>query len=469
MLDVYLNGTSSRICREAPVPVVNVDQREDVPGGAANAAVNLAALGAKPVFLTVTGDDREGRTVADNLRCRGVDTTHILFDPQRATLTKQRVLADEQLLVRFDYGTTGALSLESEAELIARLAALYGEADAVLVSDYGYGIVSDKVITALALLLDRVRKPLAVVSKFLARFAELRPSVVKPNYGETLQVLGLKPAEKAQRVEQMMEHGARMLDVTGAQVAALTVDSDGAVIVERGRDPLRVLAQPAPDTNAVGAGDTYISTFTLALAVGCDTAEAAELAGTAAGVVVRKNVTATCTAEELVAAFAPPVKILRSHSALAEQVRALRAAGKRIVFTNGCFDILHRGHTTSLSQARTFGDVLIVGVNTDAGVRRLKGTGRPVNTLEDRMVVLSALDCVDYVIAFGEDTPEKLLHIVRPDVYVKGGDYTLASLPETPIVEALGGTVEILPYVMDRSTTAVIRRINRSILTGTGD
>jgi D-beta-D-heptose 7-phosphate kinase/D-beta-D-heptose 1-phosphate adenosyltransferase len=208
-----------------------------------------------------------------------------------------------------------------------------------------------------------------------------------------------------------------------------------------------------------GAGDTYTSALTLALAVGAQGPAAADIASAAASVVVSKDGTSTCTGEELREYLLGHGKYMDDVSRLRDRARSYREQGKRVVFTNGCFDILHRGHVTYLSHAKMLGDVLIVAVNSDASVGRMKGPTRPIVPLEDRLQVLAAMSCVDHVIAFEEDTPVALIDAVRPDVFVKGGDYTRETLPEAPLVESLGGCVEILPFVEDRSTTGIIERI----------
>jgi len=460
MLDAYLLGTSNRICREAPVPIVNVQSRENSPGGAANVAINLAVMGAQTTFLSVTGKDQEGRAVADLLEQTGVCTDHIVYDANRATLTKQRILSDGQLLVRYDYGTTAPLSGQAEKQLIKRLTALYRKADAILVSDYGYGIITDTIIAAIQSLQQKTPKLLIVDSKNLARFRDLHPTAVKPNYQEALQLLKLPKATPGERVDQMLAHGQDILAITGASIAAVTVDSEGAVIFEQGKTPYRTYTKAVPGSKTIGAGDTYVSAFAIALSLGVTPLTAAEVAAAAASVVVHKDGTATCSSDELIGFFTPPQKVIGDRQELAARVHSYREQGRKIIFTNGCFDILHRGHITYLAQAKALGDILIVGVNSDESVKLLKGPDRPINSLEDRMHILAALDCVDHVVSFGEKTPIDLIQIVKPDVYVKGGDYTKASLPEAPIVEKLGGTVEILPYIKDRSTTAVINKIN---------
>jgi D-beta-D-heptose 7-phosphate kinase / D-beta-D-heptose 1-phosphate adenosyltransferase len=238
------------------------------------------------------------------------------------------------------------------------------------------------------------------------------------------------------------------------------VDTAGAFIFEADAPAYRTYARPQSESRAAGAGDTFVATLALALAARIAAPQAAELASAAAGVVVGKDGTSSCSFDELEASLSTAAgKRLDSLERLRVRIAYHREQGRRIVFTNGCFDILHRGHITYLSRAKALGDVLVVGVNADASVGRLKGPGRPINGLDDRLEVLEALSCIDLVVPFEEDTPDRLVRVIRPDVFVKGGDYTRESLPEAPLVESLGGTVQILPYIEDRSTTGVIERV----------
>jgi rfaE bifunctional protein nucleotidyltransferase chain/domain len=254
-----------------------------------------------------------------------------------------------------------------------------------------------------------------------------------------------------------------LFEGTGAAVVAVTLDSDGAVVLRRDEEPVRTHAQPAPASHAVGAGDAYLAAFTLATASGAGTPDAARLAQLAATTAICGPRTCVASRDNLLAALpgpepGPAHRVLDAEDLVA-RLGAERARGGRIVFTNGCFDVLHAGHVGFLEQARTLGDVLVVAVNSDRSVRRLKGVDRPVNGEDDRTVVLTALSCVDYVVVFDADTPARLIERVRPDVYVKGGDYHADLLPEAELVGRLGGRVEILDYVPDRSTSAVIERI----------
>jgi D-beta-D-heptose 7-phosphate kinase/D-beta-D-heptose 1-phosphate adenosyltransferase len=460
MLDTYLEGTSSRLCQEGPVPVVDVEQRRDLPGGAANVAANVAALGARARLLSVVGADREGALVTAELEARGVGTDGLVTAPERQTLARQRIVSGGQLVVRFDQGTTTPSSAAVSEQLAARLADSFRRAHAVIVSDYGYGVATPEVLAALEALQSDAPRVVVVDAKDLPAYRGLDPTAAKPNYGQVARLLGRFPATGTHRVTDVTSAADALHEATGAQIVAVTLDRDGAVVLERGRPAHRTFAAGAPDARAAGAGDSYISAFALALASGAHTPAAAEIAAATAAVVVSRAATATCSAADLRASLSvASYKCLRDRTSLSRSVEALRRQGRRVVFTNGCFDLLHRGHITYLNRAKLLGDVLVVGVNTDAGVARLKGADRPVNHLDDRMEVLAGLSSVDLVVSFDEDTPERLVELIRPDVFVKGGDYSVEMLPEARAVEANGGAVAILDYVEDTSTTGILERI----------
>ncbi len=460
MLDGYLHGVAHQICREAPAPVVRVASRSFAPGGAANVVVNTQALGGRATLLGVIGDDPEGQHLAELLEQRGVSTEHLLRQEGRQTLTKRRVMAGAHLVVRFDEGSTEPIDERTEAALLERLAGLYPRADAVIISDYGYGVVTPRLVQTLARLQAATPHVLLVDAKDLAAYREVGVTAVKPSYVEVIRLLGLRdPAVGAARVDHVARHAAAVLERTGAQIAAVTLDADGALILERGRPSYRTYARRTASPHVTGAGDTYVSALALALAAGAHTLAAAELASAASAIVVAKTGTAVCSREELCDMLAATEKAVADVHRLAAWLERERQQGRRIVFTNGCFDLLHRGHITFLSRAKALGDVLVVGVNSDASARRVKGPGRLITPLEDRLQVLAALSCVDYLAVFDEDTPEHLLRALRPDVVAKGGNYTRDTVPEAPLVEALGGTLRILPYRQDQSTTAIIQRI----------
>ena len=463
MLDSYLHGDAHRLSREAPVPIVTVADRIDAPGGGANTAVNVVSLGGEATLLSVVGDDDDGRRLSAALDAAGVEPGELILAAGRATLAKERVLAGNQMLVRMDSGTTAELDTALEDKLVDRLAAVYPECDVVIVSDYDYGVVTPRVVAALGELLADDPRPLVVDARDLRRYRRLPVTAVKPNYGEAMRLLG-EPERRGskERALQVASLADRLLEATGARMVAVTMDADGVFLFERGAEPYRTYCRPQTETQATGGGDTFVATLALALASGCRTPEAAELAGRAASIVVGRPGTATCSAADLQQALSISGKRIRDLDALRSRVEFHRSQGRRIVFTNGCFDIIHRGHITYLDRAKELGDLLIVGVNGDDSVRRLKGEGRPINGLDDRLAVLEALSCVDHVVAFDEDTPEALLETVRPDVFAKGGDYSRSTLPEAELVERLGGTVQILPLVDERSTTGIIARARSS-------
>ncbi|MGE5249350.1 MAG: D-glycero-beta-D-manno-heptose 1-phosphate adenylyltransferase [Bacteroidota bacterium] len=465
MLDSYLQGATERLSREAPVPIVDVQRQIHVPGGAANTAVNLRSLGAQVTFLSVIGADPEGDQLTRALEEHQVPVAHLLRSGGRSTLSKQRVVANSQTVVRFDQGSTSPIEAELEAELCERLEEVFHESDGVVISDYNYGILTEGVRAALARLQKEDPHLIVVDARHPELYSGMNVTVVKPNYEEAVRLLGLQKREdQAGRLSQIEEAGRKVLELTQAQIAAITLDSSGALIFHRGEQtPYRTYATPRPSSRTSGAGDTFVSGLAVSLAAGADVERAAELASAAAAIAVSKDGTASCFAEELKGHFSMGEKFVSDVFQLVMQVSFYRQTGRRIVFTNGCFDILHRGHIAYLNRAKALGDILIVGLNSDDGVRRLKGPARPINPLEDRAQVLAALSSVDHIVSFDEDTPTGLIRVIRPDVFAKGGDYTRETLPEADLVEELGGRVEILPYLEDHSTTSVIEKI-RSIV-----
>jgi D-beta-D-heptose 7-phosphate kinase/D-beta-D-heptose 1-phosphate adenosyltransferase len=469
MLDSYLEGRAAKLSREAPVPVVSVERRIDAPGGAANAAVNARALGAEVDLVSIVGDDEEAARLREAMRERDVDDGNVLAEPDRRTLAKQRVVASGQILLRFDTGSTAPPGVAAEDALIDRLLEAGRDADGILVSDYAYGVVGDRVVAALLELERQARKagrrePVVVVdARDPARHARLRPAATKPNYGEAARLLGEQEVQGVEaRARQIAAGRERLLERTGARIVAVTLDQGGAMILERDGQGYRTYARPRADEQANGAGDTYAATLALALAIGGSVPVAAELASAAAAVAVGQKRTAACTAAALSEAVGSTGKRIESLDRLRERVAYLRSQGQRLVFTNGCFDLLHRGHISYLVRAKALGDALIVGVNSDDSVRSLKGPSRPINGLDDRLGVLEALSCVDHVVPFEAPRPDELIEIVRPDVFVKGGDYREETLPEASLVAALGGTVRILPYIEDHSTTQLIARMRET-------
>lgn len=298
MLDCYLKGSADRLSQEAPVPVVTINQRQDFPGGAANTAANVTSLGANTLLLSVVGKDVEGDRLRRILVDRGLSTEHLLSSSHRATLAKQRVVASDQLVVRFDHGSTQALHAEMEQRVIDRLVEQFPQCDAVLISDYGYGILTPRIIQTLVRLQAEFSRTLVVDAKQLEQYREAGVTAVKPNYGEAIQLLGLSK-QATGRAEQLSLCGDRLLNVTGAAIVAVTLDCEGAIVFERGQAPYHTTADPMPSHYTSGAGDTYVSVLTLALAAGAPTRTAAFLAASATATVVTQPGTSVCTPDAL--------------------------------------------------------------------------------------------------------------------------------------------------------------------------
>ncbi|WP_305778937.1 D-glycero-beta-D-manno-heptose 1-phosphate adenylyltransferase [Nocardia nova] len=457
VLDVWMWGRSERLCREAPVPVVDVHTTSYLPGGAANTAANIAALGAEVRLVALAGADEHGTHLRDSLRRCGVDTTY-LSAADAETVAKCRVVSGDQIVVRFDRSTSAPATAADVDRVIETLPEALDGADALVVCDYD-GVLGERVREALAA--RRADLPLLIVdTHHPARWADLRPDLVTPNADEAARGLGMPSAMPGRsRVEWFDRHRDRLFELTGAGAVVVTLDRDGAVLLQGDRPLHRTWAEPVPESQSPGAGDTFVAALTLALLGRLPTTAAVEVAQAAADVVVHRTGTSMCSTSELRDRLARSAGAVLSARDLATVLAHQRSAGKRIVFTNGCFDVLHAGHIAYLNEAKRLGDVLVVAVNSDRSVRALKGPDRPVNPDHERAAVLAALSCVDHVTIFDEDTPAALLRATTPDLYVKGGDYRPEMLPEAPIVNGYGGEVRVLSYLADHSTSQVIARI----------
>ncbi|MDQ3854938.1 MAG: D-glycero-beta-D-manno-heptose 1-phosphate adenylyltransferase [Chloroflexota bacterium] len=461
LLDSYLEGAASRLCTEGPVPVVTKRAEHRAPGGAANTAANVRAMGAEVVVLGVTGSDTAGSLLRRALQDLGVEDTWLIEDPFATTLHKMRILADHQYVVRFDEGDTQHCTPETHARLLAYLESELPRCDLVIVSDYGYGVTSDALLERLQALRTRRKLPLLVDAKQIARYARAGATLITPNHMEAKAALGDEPNGKASpSLEEARSLAARLRERFDAEHIALTLAEQGVLLVATDGRVEHVPAHPVPAPREVGAGDSFGAAIALALAAGASCSEAAQIGVDAAGLAVRKHHTAVVGHQELLRrvsldgyAMVPPLEQLRT------QLDQHRLAGRSIVFTNGVFDILHAGHVELLRRAKALGDVLVVAVNSDACTRRLKGPTRPVNNERDRLALVAALDSVDHAILFDDDTPAELIRQLRPDIHVKGGDYAGKELPETDAVREVGARSVLLPLVDGRSTTNVIERI----------
>ncbi len=452
MLDRYWHGTTSRISPEAPVPVVRVDQHEDRPGGAANVALNIAALGAPAYLVGVTGQDEAADALTDSLRAAHVQVRFQRI-AQQPTIVKLRIMSRHQQLIRVDFEEP----FDTDAQALASdTAAMLAGVKVLVLSDYGKGALKNH---QALIQLARARNIPVLADPKGKDFSIYRgASLITPNLSEFEAIVGVC-ADDAELVAKGNELMAR-LDLGALLV---TRGEHGMTLLRPGQAALHLPARAREVFDVTGAGDTVISTLAAALAAGEELPQAVALANLAAGIVVGKLGTAAISAPELRRAVQRSEGSERGVLTLEQLQLAIedaRAHGENIVFTNGCFDILHAGHVTYLEQARAQGDRLIVAVNDDASVTRLKGPGRPINSVDRRMAVLAGLGAVDWVIPFSENTPERLLEQVRPDVLVKGGDYkSVEEVVGAQIVQSYGGEVRILGLVENSSTTAIVERI----------
>jgi len=456
ILDDWWHGAAGRLSREAPVAVVDAGEHRLAPGGAANTAVNLAGLGAAVRLVGAVGEDEAGDRLLELLDGAGVDVSCVVRAPGLRTVRKTRVLADDAVLLRVDEGTQPA-DARLAHELSAAFARASAGAAAIVVCDYGMGSAD----AARELLVAGHRPGLLVVDAHdVGAWREASPDVVTPDFAEVERLLAERWAPGgATRREWVAAQRAQLIERSGARHAAVvTLDRDGATAFPVAADApvVETHAVPGPAQQASGAGDTFTAALTAALAAGADLADSTRFAQCAAEVVVSSPGTTCCTGEDLALAC---TGVIADHERLGAIVAAHRRRGRRIVFTNGVFDILHRGHASYLAEARAAGDLLVVAVNADASVRRLKGPERPINAERDRAEVLAELASVDLVTIFDDATPAALIAALEPDVYVKGGDYSEAMLAEAEIVRGYGGEVRLLGYVADHSTTELVEKI----------
>lgn len=454
MLDRYWHGSTSRISPEAPVPVVRVEEAEERPGGAGNVALNIAALGAQVSLLAVTGADEAARTLADVLGAAGV---RCLFQEAAgmATVTKLRVLSRHQQLIRLDF--EGAIPGFEADNLVAPFDQALAEADVVVLSDYGKGTLG--AVHALIQAARVAKVPVLVDPKRRDFSAYRGATLVTPNLGEFEAVVG-----HCRDQEELVAKGTALMARHELDGLLITRGEQGMSLLRRDAAALHLPAKAREVYDVTGAGDTVISALAAALAAGEDLVQATAIANLAAGIVVGKLGTATVSAPELRRALQQYSALGRgvvSEAQLLAAVEQARGCGETLVMTNGCFDILHAGHVAYLQEARRLGDRLIVAVNDDDSVRRLKGTTRPINSLDHRMAVLAALQCVDWVVPFGEDTPERLICRVGPNILAKGGDYRPEQVAGHDCVTAGGGKVVILAYREGHSTTNIIEQCRK--------
>lgn len=461
MLDRYVYGDVVRVSPEAPIPVLKVREERAMLGGAGNVARNLAAIGARVSFVSVVGADAEGDEIAAMLETLGETNAHLVRDASRRSTVKTRYVGMNQQMLRADQESDVALSLARQDDVVGHVRALLPHVQVLVLSDYGKGVLTPEVCRVVIEEARDLNIPVIVDPKGRNYSPYSGATVITPNKRELGEATGYSVDNEASIVE-----GARgLIGQFAIHSVLVTRSQDGMSIVAQDGTVTHLLAEAREVFDVSGAGDTVVAVLASAMAAGLSLVDAAGLANVAAGLVVGKVGTAVVYRDELTAKLRERKlatldnKVATQHVAqdIAEN---WRRKGLRVGFTNGCFDLLHPGHVTLLAQSRALCDRLVVGLNSDASVSRLKGPTRPVQPDVARATVLASLANVDLVVMFEEDTPENLIGMIRPDVLIKGGDYTVETIVGASFVQSYGGRVEIIDLVPGFSTTKTVEKMN---------
>jgi D-beta-D-heptose 7-phosphate kinase/D-beta-D-heptose 1-phosphate adenosyltransferase len=452
MLDRYWSGATQRISPEAPVPVVRINNDEDRPGGAANVALNIASLGGKATLVGITGCDEASDSLKTKLTAMNI-ACDIVQQHDVPTITKLRIMSRNQQLIRLDFEES--FQAIDKSSLVEKVDNLLADHQLLLLSDYNKGTLSE--VQNLITLANKRNIPVVVDPKGLDFSRYYGATLLTPNMTEFEAVVGQCHGEA-----DLVSKGQRLLDQLSLDALLVTRSEHGMTLIRKNQPELHLPTQAKEVFDVTGAGDTVIATLALAIAAEATFGQASALANIAAGVVVGKLGTSSVSEAELMAHIYSGQESgfgVLSEEQLKIAVDIAKARGEKIVMTNGCFDLLHAGHVSYLENAKKLGDRLIVAVNDDASVTRLKGVGRPVNSLDRRMAVLAGLGAVDWVVSFSEDTPQRLIANILPDILVKGGDYKVTDIAGAEDVLAHGGEVKVLNFEAGISTTEIINTI----------
>ncbi|MEM9083317.1 MAG: D-glycero-beta-D-manno-heptose 1-phosphate adenylyltransferase [Planctomycetota bacterium] len=471
MLDQLVYGDAERLTADAPVPVLQVRRTEETPGGAANVCIDLAALGGHVQAVGVTGTDEEGRVLLGELREAGVDTKGMVLDADRPTTVKRNLIGlaqhrHPQKMFRVDFESREKIPGSVHDELIERFESMLPTADIVCIEDYAKGVCTPELCQAI---IERARSagvevivdPAAITDYTRYRGA----SAITPNRSEAERATQMRTTDEPTS-PATLEIASKLRESTEANAIVMTLDRHGALLAEQGVRPVHLPTRARQLYDVTGAGDMVLAALAAARANGASWTDATRFANVAAGLEVEmfgaRAIPFDRVHQAVLVEGRDPNDKRRTLDEARVELAAARGEDKSIVFTNGCFDILHAGHIGLLRAARRLGDLLVVAINSDDSVRRLKGDDRPVHGESDRAAVLSELASVDLVVVFDEDTPELLLEALRPDVLVKGGDYTKNEVVGGAFVESYGGRVQLIDLLEGRSTTSAIEKIRSS-------
>lgn len=462
MLDEYIFGSTHRISPEAPVPVLKVDHSDRSLGGAANVAANCQHIGFNVQLIGLVGHhDREGKTIIDTLEEFNISVAGIIKSPHRVTTCKQRIMSKSHQMLRIDSENSVPLSDWEFAEIVRRIDQFIKPNGIILISDYAKGLVTPEIISYLVAQAKKFNC-LVMVDPKGPQFDKYKyVDYVKPNlkeFGQMVEFFGLP------KDDSMIANGRRLCALLSLQGIIITLGENGILFVS----PTQYIESSSVRREVydiTGAGDTVFAFLALGFANNRTIVESLKLANAAAAVAVSHLKTYSVSLDELHDSLKESSeKVYTDWASLKIELDWLHAQGKRVVLTNGCFDIIHPGHIHTLTQAKNFGEVLVVALNTDASVKKLKGPSRPLHSLEDRMTVMAALGVVDFVVPFEQETPKELLEYLRPDVLVKGGDYKVQEVVGYNFITSYGGSVEIIDFVQDKSTTKTIAKMNEKTI-----
>lgn len=459
MLDEYLWGEVNRISPEAPVQVVSIKHEDYAMGGAGNVINNIIALGARVSAVGVIGTGRNGQLLLNKFNKLGVDTSGVIQEAKRPTTHKTRIIASNQHVLRIDRETNQTILDQTFERITKFIEEKIPDVDVILISDYGKGLITPTLLSRLITAAQKHKKITIADPKGLDFSKYSGVSLLTPNKKEAAMASGTEIIDGS----TLSKAGNKILQTVGLERLLITCGKEGMVLFEKNQEPYKVSAKARQVYDVSGAGDTVLAVFGLAVASGASFKDGMTLANTAAGIVVGKVGTATVSRQELATALDPYEDSLsskhKSLSELSELVKELKKKGQRLVLTNGCFDILHTGHIMLFSASKQQGDRLIVAIDDDKSVKKLKGPGRPVIRAKERIRILCALDSIDYVVVFDSKELKNLIKTIRPDVLTKGSNYTSEKVFGRDIVEQFGGSVVLIPVTEDISSTSIINNI----------